>query len=435
MLNEGSPAVYPATRSRAPGLLRLIRQFGPGVISGAANDDPSCIVTYSIAGATFGYLTLWTSLFAMPLIAAVQLMCSRLGMVSGRGLAGAVRVNYSKWILFPLCALLAVANVIELGADLGGMADVTQMLTGISASFWILLYGITVAGLLFLLSYSRIQRIFKWLCLALFAYVAAGFLSRPDWRDVAWNTFVPQVRWSREYLSVLVAVLGATLSPYFLFWQASQEVEAEYSIGRRTVAERRGASAAELDRSRLDVFAGSFISKLITYFITMTTAATLFAAGQREIRTAKDAAAALQPLAGDGAFLLFAIGVIGTGMLAVPVLAGSCAYAWSEAMRWRASLEVKPRFAPNFYAVLFVAVVIGLTLIYTGLNVVQMLFWASIVNGLLAPVCILLVVLLTTNAKVMNGSPIRGWLRVFGWLSFAVTAVAAVAMIFTAAAD
>lgn len=411
---------------------RFLGQCGPGVISGAANDDPSCIVTYSIAGAAFGYLTLWTSLYCLPLIAAAQLMCSRLGMVSGRGLAGAVRVNYPAWVLFPVCAMLAIANVVTLGADLGGMADVTQMITGVSASIWTAVYGAGVAGLLFFLSYSRIEKIFRWLCLVLFAYIVAGVLSKPDWGEVVAATFTPRVEWSREYLSTLVAILGATVSPYFLFWQASQEVEAEILCGRTTVAERKGATRSELDRSRVDVFAGSFISKLITYFITITTAATLFKTGRNEIQTAQEAAAALQPAAGQGASYLFALGVLGTGLLAVPVLAGSCAYAWSEAMRWRASLEEQPRFAPKFYTVLFLAVLIGLGFIYMGFHVVQMLFWASILNGLLAPVCILLVVLLTSSHQVMGSRASRGWMRITGWVAFAVTGAAAVALIVTA---
>jgi NRAMP (natural resistance-associated macrophage protein)-like metal ion transporter len=330
------------------------------VISGAANDDPSCIVTYSIAGASFGYLTLWTSLFSLPLIAAVQLMCSRLGMVSGRGLAGAVRVNYPKWVLFPVCAMLAMANVVTLGADLGGMGDVTEMITGVPSAVCTVSYAAATAALLLFFSYSRIARILRWLCLVLFVYVIAGFLSMPDWAQAISGTFLPQVRWSREYLATLVAIIGATASPYFLFWQASQEVESEYALGRRTVAERQGASSRELQASNIDVLAGSVVSKLITYFITLTTAATLFAHGQNEIRTAKDVAASLQPFAGDAAYLLFALGVLGTGLLAVPVLAGSCAYAWSEAFRWRASLDEKPHFAPKFYAVLLLAVAIGL---------------------------------------------------------------------------
>ena len=325
--------------------------------------------------------------------------------------------------------MLAVANVVTLGADLGGMADVTHLLTGVSASVWTVVYAAGVAAVLLFLGYSKIERLLRWLCLALFAYVIAGFLAKPDWSVVAANTVVPRVQWTRDYLSTLVAILGATMSPYFLFWQASQAVEVEYSKGRRTVAQRKGATRAELEATKVDVFAGSFVSKMITYFITVTAAASLFTNGQREVKTVKDAAVALKPVAGESAFLLFAIGVLGTGLLAVPVLAGSCAYAWSEAMRWRASLEEKPYYAPKFYTVLLLAVVIGVGFIYAGFDAVQMLFWASVLNGILAPVCILLVVLLTTDGRLMQGRVSGGWMRLFGWMAFAVTAAAAVALI------
>ncbi|MDQ6665958.1 MAG: divalent metal cation transporter, partial [Acidobacteriota bacterium] len=245
-----------------------LSRIGPGVISGAANDDPSCIVTYSMAGAALGYATLWTSLFGLPLLAAVQFMCARLGMVSGRGLAGALRLHSPKWVLFSMCALLAIANIVTLGADLGGMAEVTAMVTGIPAVACTLIYAIAIAALLFYLPFTRIEKIFKWLCLALFTYLAAGFLARADWRAALMDTVLPRVQWSKEYLSIIVAIIGATMSPYFLFWQASQKVEEEYCLGRRTVAQRKGATRQELDDTRVDVFAGAFISKLITYFIT-----------------------------------------------------------------------------------------------------------------------------------------------------------------------
>ena len=328
---------------------KLLSQCGPGVISGAANDDPSCIVTYSIAGASFGYLTLWTSLFTLPIIAAVQLLSAQLGLVSGRGLAGAARSAWPPWVVFPLCLMLAGANIVTLGADLGGMADVTQMVTGISSWFWTVVYAGGIAALLVRLNYGQIERVFKWLALVLFAYVIAGVLSKPNWSQTLTDTFVPRVEWSQKYLATLVAILGATVSPYFLFWQTSQEVEGEICMGRNTVRSRRGASEAELDRADVDVLTGSTISKVITYFITVTTAATLFAHGKKDIGTAQDAAAALAPVAGPAATWLFALGVIGTGLLAIPVLAGSCAYAWSEAMRWRASLNEHPRTARNFY--------------------------------------------------------------------------------------
>lgn len=409
---------------------RWLSKLGSGVISGAANDDPSCIVTFSIAGAAFGYLTLWTSLYLLPVVAAVQLMCSRLGTVSGRGLAGTIRVTFPAWVLYPVCGALFLANVVTIGADLGGMAQVTEMITGVSGLVWTPVYAVLVIGLLFCLSYRRIESILRWLCLVLFAYVAAGFLAQPDWDAVLTATFLPRVEWSASYLSVIVAILGATVSPYFLFWQAIQEVEDEYAQGRRSVAARQKATTyADLEQSRAGVLAGAAVSKLITYAITLTTAATLFAHGRHEISTAEDAAKALEPIAGAAASWLFALGVIGTGMLAVPVLACSCAYAVSEMRRWNASLEERPKLAPKFYAVLLLATLLGVGLIYAGVPVVKMLFWASVLNGLLAPAAILLVVLLTRSRAVMGEHANPRWLTGLGWLSVAVTGIAALALV------
>lgn len=407
----------------------LLAKCGPGVISGAANDDPSCIVTYTIAGASFGYLTLWTSLFGLPLIMAIQSMCARVGMISGRGLVGGIRISYPGWILVPVCASLVIANVVTIGADLGGMANVAQMVTGISALIWMAGFALLITSLLFFLPYRQIEKFLKWLCLVLFAYIAGALLAKPAWGAVAVATLVPRVEWSRECLAVLVAILGATLSPYFLFWQAAQEVEVEYCRGKRTIAQRRGATSADLERSRLDVFAGSLVSKLITYFITLTAAATLFTHGRRHIESAEQAAAALQPIAGPAASWLFALGVIGTGMLAIPALAGSSAYAVAEAMRWQASLQDKPRFAAEFYAVLLVSMLLGLGLLLTGFNVVQMLFWASVFNGLLAPPSILLVVLLARSRKIMGARIAPLWMRGVGWITVAATGAAAIALL------
>jgi NRAMP (natural resistance-associated macrophage protein)-like metal ion transporter len=410
-------------------LRAFYRNCGPGVISGAANDDPSCIITYSIAGATFGYLTLWTSLFTLPLLAAVQLMCSRLGLVTKRGLARDVRMNYPKWILFSICTMLLVANTVTIGADLGGMAEVTQMVSGISSYIWAGVYAALIIGLLLYFPYRVLERVFKWLCLVLFVYVASGILARPDWRAVLLHTFIPSFKWSSQYLSVLVAIIGATMSPYFLFWQVSQEVESEYCHRKRFVNVPTRPSERKLERSKTDVFTGSFISKLITYFITLTTAATLFAHGKTEIGTAKDAAAALGPIAGPAATWLFAAGVIGTGLLAIPTLAGSSAYAVSEAFRWRASLEAKVSIAPKFYRILVISALLGVALIYAGLRPVQMLFWASVFNGLLAPPSIALVILLTRNPTVMADRVNTPWMNWCGWIALALTSTAAIAML------
>jgi NRAMP (natural resistance-associated macrophage protein)-like metal ion transporter len=364
------------------------------------------------------------------LMASVQLMCARLGMVTGRGLAGVVRRRYSRLVLWSSCLVLVVANVINIGADLGGMADVSHMVTGVSAFFWTPFYAVTIIALLFWLSYRRIARIFKWLTLVLFAYVATAFLAHADWGAVLRYTFVPHVEWSSSFLSVLVGILGTTISPYLFFWQAAQEVEEERAMGR-SLGHRKGATDEEIRRSRTDVITGMFFSNLIMYFIILTTAATLHAHGQTHIDSALQAAEALRPLAGAGAYWLFTLGIIGTGMLGVPVLVGSCAYAVSEGAAWKGSLERKPRQAPRFYGVMAIAMLVGLALNFAHLDAVKMLFYSAVVNGLLAPPLILLVILLTSDPKVMGARVSPPMLRYLGWITFVVMVAAAVGMLVT----
>jgi NRAMP (natural resistance-associated macrophage protein)-like metal ion transporter len=407
---------------------KFFGELGPGLITGAADDDPSGIATYSVSGAAFGYGPLWTALFCFPLMAAVQLMCSRLGMVTGRGLAAVVRRRYSRWVLWGACLLLIVANVINIAADLGGMAEATEMVTGIPSRWMTPLFAAVIVASLFWSSYRTIARIFKWLTLVLFAYVITAFLAHPDWAAVLRATFIPDIQWSNEYLSVLVAILGTSISPYLFFWQAAEEVEEERAEGKDTVAKRRGATDEELRRARTDVLTGMFFSNFVMYFIILTTAATLHAHGITKIATASQAAEALKPLAGKGAYWLFSLGLIGTGMLGVPVLAGSSAYAISEAMSWRASLESKPTLAPKFYGVLAFAVLLGVALDFVGLDAVKMLFWSAVANGVLAPPLIVLVVLLTTDRTVMGGRVNPPLLKWMGWLAAVVMTAAALAM-------
>ena len=326
-----------STATEKPGRIhrRFFQELGPGLITGAADDDPSGISTYSVAGASLGYTGLWTALFSFPLMTAVQLMCARLGMVTGRGLAAVIRTRYSPWVLWPACAILMIANVFNIGADLGGMADATQMVTGVRAYFWTPLFAGLIIALLFWTSYRSMARVLKWLTLVLFAYLITAFLAHPDWGKVVHATFVPHLEWSRSYLSVLVGILGTTISPYLFFWQAAEEVEEDRERGKVTVAQRKGSTNEELRIAARDVFAGMAVSNVVMYFIILTTAATLNVHGVTNIETAKQAADALRPLAGQGAYWLFTLGLIGTGMLAVPVLAGSCAYAIAEAARWR----------------------------------------------------------------------------------------------------
>ncbi len=411
-------------------LKRSFAILGPGLITGAADDDPSGISTYSVAGAAYGYATLWIALLTFPLMAAIQLMCARLGMVTGRGLAAAVRIYYPRWVLWGSCSILVVANLINIGADLGGMAEATELITGIQSLIWIPVYAVFIMGLLLWSSYKLIARIFKWMTVVLFAYVFAAFYAHVDWRHALAVTFVPHLEWSRGFLAVLVAILGTTISPYLFFWQAAEEVEEGRTKGR-THAERKGATAGELRSARADTIVGMFFSNLIMYFIILTTAATLHAHGQTDITTARQAAEALRPLAGHGAYLLFTLGLIGTGMLGVPVLVGSCAYAVAEGAAWRGSMADKPSIARKFYAVMGVAMALGLVLDYLGFNAVKMLFWSAVINGLLAPPLILLVVLLTSNHKVMGKRVNSPLLRYLGWATFGVMTAAAVGMIIT----
>ena len=415
-----------------PGFVRrFLANLGPGLITGAADDDPSGISTYSVAGAAFGNTFLWTALFSFPLMSAVQLMCARLGMVTGRGLGGAIRKRYPVWVLWPACLILIVANVFNIGADLGGMADAMQMVTGVRSYYWTPFFAALIGGMLIWTSYNLIARVFKWLPLVLFAYVITAFLARPDWGAVFRGTFTPHVEWTRASLSVQVGILGTTISPYLFFWQASQEVEEEVKQGKVTVAQRRGTTDRELFVAREDVTTGMFYSNLVMFFIILTTAATLHAHGMKSIETARQAAEALRPLAGNGAYWLFTLGLIGTGMLGVPVLAGSCAYAISEAAAWRGSLSKKPRRAPRFYLVIGGAMLVGLALDFAGLNAVKMLFWSAVLNGLLAPPLVVLVVLLTSDRKVMGTRVNSLGANFLGWVCAGVMAAAAVGLLIT----
>ncbi|MGH9664937.1 MAG: divalent metal cation transporter, partial [Bryobacteraceae bacterium] len=306
-------------------------------MTGAADDDPSGISTYSVAGAQFGYAPLWIAWFSFPLMVAVQLMCARLGLVSGRGLGGLIRRRFPRWVLWSACSLLVIANVANIGADLGGMAAATGLVTGVKAYYSTPFYTGLIVCFLFWSSYRRIATIFKWMSLVLFAYVLAAFLAHPHWGSIFHATFLPRLERSGDYLATFVAILGTTISPYLFFWQATQEVEEDRDKGRTTVKQRQGATDEELRISRTDVITGMLFSNLIMYFIILTAAATLNAHGQKQITTAQQAAEALRPIAGDGAYLLFTLGIIGTGMLSVPVLAGSTAYAIAEGGAWRNS--------------------------------------------------------------------------------------------------
>jgi NRAMP (natural resistance-associated macrophage protein)-like metal ion transporter len=413
-------------------LVRYFGVLGPGLVTGAADDDPSGITTYSVAGASLGYGMLWMALATFPLMAAVQLICARIGLVTGGGLAAAIRQHYPRPFLYVACLLLLVANVFNIAADLSGMAGVTHMLIGVSP-----LVSVPVLGLVILLttiyaSYATFAQYLKWLTAVLFAYVGTAFLARPDWRQVAVAVVVPRLSWDSVYVTTMVAVLGTTISPYLFFWQASQEVEEEKARGRRTLAQRRGATAHELADARLDVATGMFFSNLVMFFIILATGATLHASGRTEIESAQQAAEALRPLAGDGAYLLFAIGLIGTGFLAVPVLAGSASFAIAELFRWRAGLDLAPRRGRRFYLLFAGAVLAGMALNLTEANPIRMLLLSAVLNGLLAPPLLLLVMLVGSNRAIMGEHANGPWLNLLGWLATAIMFLAAIAFFATA---
>ncbi len=377
-----------------------------------------------------GIAPLWTALFSFPLMSAVQLMCARLGMVTGRGLAANIRYRFPKWVMWSACGILLVANIFNIGADIGGMAEAMEMVTHIPAVVWSPVFALALVVLVVFASYRTVAKIFKWLTLVLFAYVITAFLTHPDWTHVLRATLIPEFHWSRDYFAVLTGILGTTISPYLFFWQASQEVEEERALGR-DIEQRKGATDAEIKTSRRDTLTGMFFSNLVMFFIILTTATTLHAHGLKNIETAKQAAEALRPLAGDAAYLLFTLGIVGTGMLAVPVLAGSCAYAVAESARWGASLDRPLRVAPKFYAVLAAAVALGMFFDFAGFNAVKMLFWSAVLNGILAPPLIVLVLLLTSNAEVMGDRKNPFILTALGWLCAALMAVCAAGIFVT----
>src|ERR1051325_5858709 len=335
---------------------RFLLFLGPGLITGASDDDPSGIGTYTTAGAALGFATLWTAIVTLPMMAAVQFICAKIGMVSGMGLSGVLRKHYPRWVVMGAVGLLLVANTINAGADLGAIAAAINWLAppipawALVAPIAILIVAVQILG-----SYHLIARIFKWLTLTLFAYIAAAFLARPNWSEVLRATFIPAIRFDNQYLMMLVAIFGTTITPYLFFWQASQEVEEELKMGRDTLEEREGATDRELKIAEIDVDAGMIFASIVFYFVVLASAATLHASGKTNIQTATEAAEALRPLSHGAATILFALGLIGSGFLAVPVLTGSSAYAMCDAFGWESGLNEKFRGARRFYIVIAVS--------------------------------------------------------------------------------
>jgi NRAMP (natural resistance-associated macrophage protein)-like metal ion transporter len=412
-------------------LARFFKVLGPGLVTGASDDDPGGITTYSVAGASLGYTMLWTALATLPLVIAVQLICARIGLVTGRGLAAAVRRDFPGPLLYGACILLLVANVFNISADLAGMADVLEMLTRVPSPVGVLLFGIAIIVITVWTSYATFAAYLKWLTLVLFAYIVAGCLAQPDWTSALLSTAVPRMRLDGTSIGTFVAILGTTISPYLFFWQASQEVEEQRARDTGSTRRRAEATARELSDARLDVTTGMFLSNLVMYFIILTTAATLHRAGAHEIESSREAAMALKPLAGDAAYLLYSLGIVGTGLLAVPVLAGSASFAVAEVFGWRAGLDLRPRQARRFYLVLAAAVGGGMLFDAFGMNPIRMLFLSAVINGLLAPPLLVLVMLVGSNRTIMGGHVNPLWLNALGWTATVVMSAAAVAFVIT----
>jgi NRAMP (natural resistance-associated macrophage protein)-like metal ion transporter len=410
---------------------RIFKALGPGLITGAADDDPSGIATYSIAGASFGFATLWTALVTLPLMSVTQFLCAKIGMVSGMGLAAVLRNHYSRWLLYPTVFGLVIANTINAGTDIGAIAAGLNLFFPIPTAYMIVPISLIIVAVQFWGSYRFIVRIFKWLTLTLFAYIGAAILARPDWGQVLWSTFVPHLSFDQKYLTTLVAIFGTTISPYLFFWQASQEVEEEISMGRKSVEQRRGATYRELRNALLDTDVGMFFCNIVFYFVIISAAATLHKAGVTNIQSATDAAIALEPLAGGAAKYLFALGLIGVGFLAVPVLTGSAAYAVAEAFDWECKLDDKPHEAKRFYAVIAASTLVGVLINFAGINAMSALYWTAVINGLVSPP-LLVVIMLVSNNKTVMGKNVNGTAaNVLGWLAAVVMFAAAIAMLAT----
>jgi NRAMP (natural resistance-associated macrophage protein)-like metal ion transporter len=399
----------------------LLRSLGPGVITGAADDDPSGIATYSVAGAQLGTKLLWTALLTWPLMAAVQMMCARIGKVTGQGLAGNLSKRFPRWLLLALVIALLGANTINIAADLAGMADAASMLCRINSRWFVVAFALLISWATVKLEYRQIANVLKWMVLVLFAYPITAFVVGANWGQVLHDTLVPSMPHTRDEWATLVAILGTTISPYLFFWQASEEVEEEKLAGQSTLALRKGATIAELELRNIDVGVGAFFSNMVMFFIILTTALTLNRHGITQIETSRQAAEALRPFAGNFAAVLFTLGIIGVGFLAIPTLAGSAAYAFAETLGWRQGLNKKLKQARWFYALILTSTGVGVALDFVGVNPVKALYWTAVVNGLLAPFLLVGILVVASDKKLMQGQP-------SSHLGLAIVAIAAVAM-------
>lgn len=405
--------------------------LGPGLTTGASDDDPSGIATYSQTGASYGFQFLWLAPLTFPFMGVVQEMCARIGLVTGRGLAANIRLNFPRWVLYLCTILLFTANVINIGADLGAMAKAAQLIFP-EFTFSLAVIGFSLLSLIMQIftSYEKFARYLKWLALVLIAYILTTFMVNIDWLEVMKGTLIPKVGFEKNQIILLAAILGTTISPYLFFWQTSQEVEEEILDGKTTLEARQVTTEKDVKRMRVDVWSGMFLSNLVMYFIIATCAATLNQAGITNINTAADAAAALKPLAGNQASLIFALGVIGTGLLAVPILAGSASYAISESFGWKQGLYRNLKQAYSFYGVIIIALIIGLGINFFGIDPIKALIFSAVVNAIVAPVVLFLILLLSSSKKIM-GERKNGLLtNAFGSIITIVMTITALATIF-----
>jgi NRAMP (natural resistance-associated macrophage protein)-like metal ion transporter len=410
-----------------------IAKLGPGLVTGAADDDPSGIATYSQAGAQFGFGLLWTLLFTYPLMVGIQVVAARIGRVSGHGLATNIRRHYPKPLLYGIVALLVIANTINIAADVAAMADALHLIVGGSEHLYVVFFGVLCLLLQVFIPYKRYVHLLKWLTLALMAYVATVFVVKVPWQHVLRSVVLPHLSWDRNYITIIVAVFGTTISPYLFFWQASQEVEDMHADPlARPLRRALRQATRQLKRIKIDTVMGMAFSNLVAFFIMLTTAVTLNAHGITEIQTSAQAAAALKPIAGEFAFMLFAMGIVGTGLLAVPVLAGSAAYAMAGAFRWKNSLETKPSAAREFYGIIVASTLGGVALGFTPIDPIKALFWSAVINGVISVPIMAVMMLMVARPDIMGSLVAGRRLKVLGWICTGVMAVAVAAMALTA---
>ncbi len=412
---------------------KIFRYLGPGFITGASDDDPSGIAVYSQAGARFGYHQLWTALFSLPFMTVIQEISGRIGMVTGKGLSGVIRSHYSKKVLYFAITLLLVANVVNIGADLGAMASSMRLL--INLPFAVLLLAMTAVILILeiFVSYKTYVKFLKYLSLSLIAYVITAFAVKQNWSEVLFSTIRPTILWNKEYLLNIAAILGTTISPYLFFWQSSEEVEEEVANHK---LKEMGVGVPKINKKdirimRIDTTFGMFFSNFITFFIILTAAATLGHLGITDVDTADKAALALRPIAGDFAYLLFTVGIIGTALLSVPILAGSASYAISEAFKWKEGFYKKFSKAHGFYGIITVATIVGLMINFTPIPPFKVLYYAAVLNGVLAPPLMALMMIIGNNKKIMGEHINSRFSNIFGWFITAVMTVVSIVLIYS----